>query len=133
MAEQGVSLSERLAAVAGVEDDTLTTVGRTSGEAREVDLYFAVEGERIYFLAGGGEESDWVRNAVANPQVSVRIAGVIFRGAARVVAPGEEETHARRLLAIKYERWREGKPLSSWARLALPVAVAVAAAEDGDQ
>jgi deazaflavin-dependent oxidoreductase (nitroreductase family) len=128
MAEQQSSLSERLAEVAGEEDAYLTTTGRTSGEPREVDLYFGVEGERIYFLAGGGAESDWVKNVVAHPQVIVRIGCVTFRGAARVIAPGDEDAHARRLLATKYERGREGKPLSSWARLALPVAVDVAEA-----
>jgi deazaflavin-dependent oxidoreductase (nitroreductase family) len=130
MTEQHSSLSERLAEVAGVEDAFLTTTGRASGEAHEVDLYFGVEGERIYLLAGGGAQSDWVKNAVATPRVAVRISGVTFRGTARVIAPGEEDAHARLLLAVKYERWHDGKPLSSWVRTSLPVAVDVVAAED---
>lgn len=130
MAEQQSSLSERLAEVAGEEDAFLTTRGRVSGEPHEVDLYFGAEGETIYFLAGSGAESDWVKNVVASPQVSVRIGGKTFRGAARVLGPGEEEAHVRRLLAAKYERWQEGKPLSSWARTALPAAVEVVEAED---
>jgi deazaflavin-dependent oxidoreductase (nitroreductase family) len=125
MNEQDSDVSERLAQVAGEEDAYLTARWRASGEPHEVDLYFGVEGEHVYFLAGGGVQSDWVQNLIASPQVSVRIGGVSFRGAARVIDPGEEEVHVRRLLAAKYERWREGKPLSSWARVALPVAVDV--------
>lgn len=130
MSGQHSGVSERLAKVAGEEDAHLTTRGRASGEPHEVDLYFGVEGERIYFLAGGGAELDWVKNVVASPQVSVRIGGASFRGTARVIAPGEEDAHVRRLLAAKYERWHEGKPLSSWARVALPVAVDVTDACD---
>jgi deazaflavin-dependent oxidoreductase (nitroreductase family) len=125
MSGQDSGVSERLAQVAGEEDASLTTRGRASGEPHEVDLYFGIEGERIYFLAGGGAESDWVQNLVASPQVSVRIGGISFRGTARVIMPGEEEAHVRQLLAVKYERWHEGKPLSSWVRVALPVAVDV--------
>jgi deazaflavin-dependent oxidoreductase (nitroreductase family) len=128
--QQSSDLSERLAEVAGVEDAHLTTTGRASGEPQETDLFFAVEGERIYFLAGGGAETNWVKNAIANPEVVVQIAGKTMRGTARVIAPEEEEAHARRLLAAKYERWREGRLMSSWARIALPVAVDVAAVDD---
>jgi deazaflavin-dependent oxidoreductase (nitroreductase family) len=94
-----------------------------------VDVYFAAQGETLYFLAGGGAEVEWVKNVVANPAVTVRIGGQTFRGTARALGPGEEEAQARRLLAAKYERWAEGKLLSSWARIALPVAVDVSEAE----
>lgn len=130
MAEQQSDLGQRLAAVASEEDAFLTTRGRSSGEPHEVGIYFGAEGQTLYFLAGGGAEADWVKNAVANPAVTVRIGGKTFRGTARVLAPGEEEAHARRLLAAKYERWQEGKPLSSWARTALPVAMDVTEVED---
>lgn len=131
MAEQGSSsMSEGLAEAAGEEDAFVTTRGRESGEPHEVDIYFGAEGETLYFLAGGGAEADWVKNAVANPAVTVRIGGRIFSGTARVLGPGEEEARARRVLAAKYERWAEGKPMSSWARTALPVAVDVSEVED---
>lgn len=130
MGEQRSSLSERLAEVAGEEDAFITTRGRESGELHETELFFGVDGECIYFLAGGGAEADWVKNVVTHPKVTVRIGGKTMRGTARMLAPGEEDTLARRLLATKYERWHEGKPLSSWARIALPVAVDVVVAED---
>jgi deazaflavin-dependent oxidoreductase (nitroreductase family) len=129
MAEQHSDLAAQLASVAGEENGYLTTPGRASGEPHEIEIWFGVEGEHIYMLAGGGEEADWVKNIRKSPEVTMRIGGVTFRGAGRVVDAGEEDARARRLLAAKYERWREGKLLSSWARIALPVAIDVRAAE----
>jgi len=34
-----------------------------------------------------------------------------------------DEMLARRLLAAKYQGWREGRLLSAWARTSLPVAI----------
>ena len=77
-------------------------------------------------MAGAGGEADWVRNLVADPVVEVRMgtrtAGAI-RGTARVVNDPDEDRLARRLLAAKYQRWEEGRPLSAWATTALPVAI----------
>jgi deazaflavin-dependent oxidoreductase (nitroreductase family) len=123
--QQGSKITEQLARVTGEENAYLTTTGRVSGQPHEVEIWFAVEGEQIYMLSGGGEGADWVKNIRKSPAVTMRIGDVTFRGSARVVAPGEEDARARRLLAAKYERWREGRPLSNWARTALPVAIDV--------
>jgi hypothetical protein len=37
----------------------------------------------------------------------------------------EEDSLARHLLAAKYQGWREGRPLSDWARTALLVALEI--------
>ena len=34
-----------------------------------------------------------------------------------------DETRARQLLGAKYQGWREGRPLSEWARDSLPVRI----------
>jgi hypothetical protein len=74
-------------------------------------------------LAGGRERSDWVRNLMRNPDVSVRIEDVTYAGAARVVSPDtEEDALARRLLLEKYAPGYSGS-LSDWGKNALPVAV----------
>ena len=53
----------------------------------------------------------------------VRIGAETHAGVARVVRDPEEDALARRLLATKYQGWREGQSLSTWARTALPVAI----------
>ena len=73
-------------------------------------------------LSGGGDRSNWVRNLLREPAVTVRIGGVTRPGRARVVEePGEDEM-ARRLLFDKYSKSYSGD-LDDWRRTALPIAV----------
>lgn len=101
----------------------LTTTGRRSDRPHTIEIWFGIAGDRLYMLSGGGERADWVRNLLAHPEVGVRVGGQEFSGRAEVVQDGEEDAMARKLLAAKYQDWRQGEPLSSWARTALPVAV----------
>jgi len=106
----------------------LTTVGRRSAEPRTVELWFVLDGRTVHFLAGGGEGAQWVRNAGVEPSVRLRVGQRTYAGRARRPAPGSvEEATARRRMAAKYQGWREGRPLSRWAREALCVAVDLAA------
>jgi hypothetical protein len=66
-----------------------------------------------------------VRNLLANPRVRVRIGGRTLSGTARVIEGTDREPLARRLLAAKYQGWREGAPLSSWAAGSLPVEISL--------
>jgi deazaflavin-dependent oxidoreductase (nitroreductase family) len=104
----------------------LTTTGRQTGRPREVELWFGAEGDTVYFLAGGGESTHWVRNIDHDPQVHVRLGRTTYAGTGRRVTDAAEESVARRLLASKYQGWEEGRPLSSWARTALPLAIDLA-------
>jgi deazaflavin-dependent oxidoreductase (nitroreductase family) len=101
----------------------LTTKGRKTGRPHTIEIWFGLRDATLYVLSGGGDRSDWVKNIQAEPIVDVRIRDRSVPGAARVVEDGEEEMAARRLLAAKYQGWREGARMSSWARTALPVAV----------
>jgi deazaflavin-dependent oxidoreductase (nitroreductase family) len=113
----------RLSRLARTEYCYVTTTGRVTGRPHEIEIWFGVGGASLYLLSGGGEASDWVKNLRARPQVTVRIGKQTFTGAARFVSDEQEEAMARRLLAAKYQGWREGRALSGWARTALPVAI----------
>jgi deazaflavin-dependent oxidoreductase (nitroreductase family) len=105
----------------------LTTIGRRSGEPRTVELWFVLEGGTVHFLAGGGEEAQWVRNAAVEPAVELRLGQRSYRGRVRRPVPdSEEDVVARRRMATKYQGWREGRPLSRWAQEALCIAVDLA-------
>ena len=109
--------------VPDVEFCYLTTTGRVSGRPHEIEIWFGVDGQTIYMLSGGGDRSDWVRNLTSDPRVIVRIDGTEHPGVARAVSDPEEDDLARRLLAAKYQGWREGAAMSEWARAALAIAV----------
>ena len=102
----------------------LTAVGRRSGLERTVELWFALTGLTLHFLAGGGKSTGWVQNSLAADTVSVRLGGGTYRGRARAVAEGTHEEHAaRRLLAAKYQGWSESQRLSGWARTSYCLAI----------
>ena len=102
----------------------LTTTGRVSGRPHEIEIWFGVQDSTLYLLSGN-HRSDWVKNLLKNPAVSVRIAKHTFTGTARLVKDKDEDSRARYLLAEKYQEWEEGKTLSTWAQTALPVAIDV--------
>ena len=104
----------------------LTTTGRRTGAEHTIEIWFAVQDGRIYMLSGGGDRADWVRNLKKAPRVRLRIGTQTANATARVLRAGTKEDElARQLLDAKYQGWREGKRLSSWAQNALPVAIEV--------
>jgi deazaflavin-dependent oxidoreductase (nitroreductase family) len=96
----------------------LTTTGRVSGQPREIEIWFALEGDTVYLLSGGGDRADWVRNLRRDPRVSVRIGDETFAATARVVSDPDEDARARQLVTGKYDRLE-----SEWRRTGLPVAL----------
>src|SRR5918997_2934829 len=101
----------------------LETRGRTTDRPRVIEIWFAAAGATMYLLAGGRDSAHWVRNLRADPAVRVRVGGRTLDGTARTVEGEASDPVARRLLAAKYQRWREGEPMSSWAAGSLPVEI----------
>ncbi|WKZ39939.1 MAG: nitroreductase family deazaflavin-dependent oxidoreductase [Anaerolineales bacterium] len=101
----------------------LTTKGRKTGNPHEIEIWFGMDGNSLYLLSGGRDKSDWVKNLLKDPHVTVRIAKYTFTAVARLVSEEKEETTARYMLAEKYQEWENGKSLSEWARTALVVAL----------
>jgi deazaflavin-dependent oxidoreductase (nitroreductase family) len=117
------NISELLLQLAGEDYCYLTTTGRVSGRPHEIEIWFGAQGTGIYLLSGGRDQSDWVKNLLKEPYVTVRIAKQHFNGVARLVKDEQEETSARYMLAEKYQEWEDGRTLSQWARTSLVVAI----------
>lgn len=100
----------------------LTTTGRVSGRLHQIEIWFGVQNRSIYMLSGSGK-SDWMKNLLKDPNVTVRIAKHDFTGTARIVKNEQEEMMARNMLADKYNERETDGSLSEWARTALPVAI----------
>jgi deazaflavin-dependent oxidoreductase (nitroreductase family) len=85
----------------------LTTKGRKTGKPHKVELWFAYYGGRVY-LSHEGQRTDWMRNALKNERVGVRIGSVEFEAKAKVAAEGSRsrEEGARAL----YEKYYEPAP-----------------------
>lgn len=120
-----MSATDRLAPLASLDYCYLTTTGRSTGQPREIEIWFGLQGSTLYLLSGGRDRSHWVRNIQRNPKVRVRLGSEQFEGVARLVEPDtDEDALARRLLLEKYQP-RSSDNLARWGREALPVAIDV--------
>lgn len=102
----------------------LTTTGRVTGTPHRIEIWFALADGIVYVLSGGRDESDWVRNLIAVPTVTLELGDEVRTTTARVVDPASpEDALARSLLVDKYQPGY-GEDLTVWGRTALPVAIA---------
>jgi deazaflavin-dependent oxidoreductase (nitroreductase family) len=85
----------------------LTTVGRKSGQPREIEIWFTEHNGRYYIIAEHGSRANWVRNIKANSDVQVRVAETTFAAAARVLTDNYEIEMARQRSREKYG-WGDG-------------------------
>jgi deazaflavin-dependent oxidoreductase (nitroreductase family) len=99
----------------------LTTTGRRTGAPHRIEICYRQIGDVIWFLAGGGSSSDWVKNVLADPHVTIEIGHELLTGTAFV--DDQDAADARRALAARYQGWREGQALSGWATGSLAVGV----------
>jgi len=100
----------------------LTTTGRNSGRPHTIEIWFALNGQTLYMLAGGRYRADWVKNALRFPEVQVKIRDTTFTGHARTVDNAAEDALARQIVLAKYMP-RSDDDLQNWSREALPIAV----------
>jgi len=109
-------------ALAALDHCYLTTKGRRSGSPHTIEIWFALHGDVVYLLAGGSEESDWVKNLRADPTVGLRLGDRDLICQGRLVDDPDEDTLSRRLLLDKYGP-RDPDDLTAWARTARAVAI----------
>ena len=76
----------------------LTTKGRKTGKEHSVWAKAVTYNNMIYF-SRRNPNSDWIKNAIANPKVKVKFDGKEFSGNARLV---KNEELARKISYIKY-------------------------------
>ena len=117
----------------------LTTVGRKSGKKRRRCIRAVSSGETVYLVAiKGSAKTGWVRNALANPDVKIRLRGGSFQGHARLI-DSSEQSRARQAYAqtvtsfdyLTYVNWRKGRPtaalirdlVGSWFDDGFPIAI----------
>jgi deazaflavin-dependent oxidoreductase (nitroreductase family) len=101
----------------------VTTTGRRTGTPHEVEIWCVALGDALYLMAGSGDRSDTVRNARAEPRVTVRVGDESRRAFAEVVTDREEDAAVRAAMVGKYES--VPGELASWARTALPLRLRV--------
>ena len=77
----------------------LTTTGRVTAQAREIEIWFTEHGGRFYLVAER-ESANWVRNIQSQPQVKVRVGDAAFDAIARVMHNDREPQLAATVKAL---------------------------------
>ena len=98
----------------------LTTRGRVTGKPHEIEIWFVVHESALYIMSGNMEKSDWVKNLLKEPNVSIRIAGQTIPALAALLDDKTLEDTVRMKMATKYNEM-EANELSHWAQTALVV------------
>jgi deazaflavin-dependent oxidoreductase (nitroreductase family) len=115
-------LNSLLSDLAKEEYCYLTTTGRVTGRPHEIEIWFGLNNTTLFLMSGSGK-SDWVKNLLKNPSVTVRIVSHTFSGAARLVTDEQEQMIARNMIADKYHEREADGSLSEWAQTAVVVGV----------
>ena len=91
----------------------LTTIGRKTGRAREIEIWFVERDRRLYVLAEHGYKAQWVQNLLVSPKVEIRLGTSRWNVTGRVLDPdqdGDLYAEVRHLAREKYG-WGDGLPV----------------------
>ncbi len=91
----------------------LTTVGRRTGLAREIEIWFVEFESRYYILAEHFHRAQWVKNILAHSRVGVRVGRRKIEAEARVLdrkRDAKKWREAQQLAREKYG-WGDGLPV----------------------
>jgi deazaflavin-dependent oxidoreductase (nitroreductase family) len=97
----------QLAAVADQSTVELTTTGRKSGQQRPVTIWFVVDDQgRLFVQSGGGGTTDWYRNLLETPAVTLRIGDLRASAISTPIGDAAETARVHELFRQKYLRAR---------------------------
>lgn len=87
----------------------LTTRGRRTGQAREIEIWFT-QRENCFYVIAEYDTSNWIQNVRAYSEVQIRVGGQSFRGRARVLSEAADSDllGAVQELSRKKYGWGEG-------------------------
>jgi deazaflavin-dependent oxidoreductase (nitroreductase family) len=95
------TVSDRLQKVADRSTVQLTHIGRKSGKAHQVTIWFVVQGEKI-LLPTSNIDRNWVRNVRKAPHVELSIGVEKFAGEARFLDSSADRERVEAMVRRKY-------------------------------
>jgi deazaflavin-dependent oxidoreductase (nitroreductase family) len=93
------------AALADIRDgDTIgiTTVGRKTQRVHSRPVWYVVDGATIVVQSGRNGKTDWYRNALKTPNVTLRAGRYAFRGSAKPITDPAEVERIHAAFLAKY-------------------------------
>jgi deazaflavin-dependent oxidoreductase (nitroreductase family) len=91
----------------------LTTIGRTTGLPRQIEIWFVTFSGRFYLFAETGEAARWVRNIRLEPKVTVRVGECQIEALAHVLDPDTDRDLWDQVAGIAKRKygWGDGLPV----------------------
>jgi len=94
----------------------LTTIGRTSGKERQIEIWFVERERRHYVVSESREAAGWVKNLTKQPRVAFSVGtrsdptSALGRtpARARLVPDADELAHAVKALMDAKYGWSDG-------------------------
>lgn len=81
----------------------LETTGRRSGLPRHTPVGTGLVGDTFWLFAAHGEQSDYVRNLIADPRVRVKV-GSVWRTGTAIVMPDDDAVARSRTLPHQWDK-----------------------------
>jgi deazaflavin-dependent oxidoreductase (nitroreductase family) len=106
----------------GVPVCLVTTIGRKSGQRREVPLCYLADGDRVLLVASQGglpTNPQWYLNIQANPDVQIRTGRTTRRMRARTAKPAERAELWPRLVDL----YTDYASYATWTDREIPVVI----------
>ena len=72
MATSKNTFKERLARYRQIQ---VTVIGRKSGKAISIPVWFVLEGAKLYLLPVNGSDTQWYKNVFKNPAIRIDVRG----------------------------------------------------------
>ena len=107
------SIGDRLQKVARNSTLQLTHIGRKSGKAHQVTIWFVVDGD-VILLPTANIDRNWVRNVRKTPHVELAIGSDKFSGSARFL---ESQADRDRVLAKVKAKYAIATPMLLISRM----------------
>lgn len=96
----------------------ITVRGRRSGREHSLPVWFVVEGNILHLVPVSGSDTNWYRNILVHPEITLTVDGESLRVSARLITePG--------LVAATVERLRDRYGASEIARYYSKLDVAI--------
>lgn len=88
----------------------LTTTGWKSGEPHEIEIWFVALNGRYYLISEKRQRAHWVQNLQREPAVTFRVSEVTYRGTARTLPAGTDDTTREQVSALMKDKygWNNG-------------------------
>jgi hypothetical protein len=74
--EERMAMADIKQALASTEELEITVTGRNSGRKISFPVWFVLEGETLYLLPVKGSASNWYKNILRNPTMTISARGM---------------------------------------------------------